>query len=347
MTLAAALEPARTSTRPAQYSTLKARIRAAGLLDTQPAYYARKIAITLAVYAAVLAAPFFVHGPLVLLLAAAGGVMTTQVGLIGHDLQHRQIVRSRRMVTVLGIIVGDFLVAISYSWWSRKHNAHHGKPNVLGGDPDIEFPMLAFDEQQIAEKSAFWRPVIAHQAPLFFVLAAFQALNMHVRAIEHVIADAPRHRVWEGLALAGHVAFWALLLTHLGWPMALGYFAISQGISGVYNGMVFAPNHKGMPVFAADADLDFLRGQVLTSRNVRGHWFTDLFYGGLNYQVEHHLFPTMPRNNLHRAQPIVRAFCAEADLPYAETSAMGSMRAILGHLHAVSAPLRRGSERPA
>jgi fatty acid desaturase len=340
LTLAPALPEARAASRPNDYIELKRRIRAARLLDTQPAYYTRKVAITLAVYAGVLAVPFFVHSWITLLFAAAAGVMTTQVGLIGHDLQHRQIVRNRRLVVVLGIIVGDLLVAISYSWWSAKHNAHHGQPNVMGGDPDIDFPMLAFDERQVADKPRIWRPVLAHQAPLFFVLAAFQALNMHLRAIQHVLADRPRHRVWEGLALAGHVAFYAVLLVQLGWPLALGFFVISQAVSGVYNGMVFAPNHKGMPVFTAADDLDFLRGQVLTSRNVRGHPLTDLFYGGLNYQIEHHLFPTMPRNNLHRAQPIVRAFCAEVGLPYAETGPAGSMRAILGHLHAVSAPLR-------
>ena len=182
--------------------------------------------------------------------------------------------------------------------------------------------------------------MIANQAWLFFALAAFQALNMHVRAIEHVIVDTPRHRVWEALALTAYIGFTVILLVQLGWPLALGYFAISQATSGIYNGMVFAPNHKGMPVFAAGTELDFLSGQVLTSRNVRGHPLTDLFYGGLNYQIEHHLFPTMPRNNLHRAQPIVRAFCAEAGLSYGETGPLGSMRAILGHLHAVSAPLR-------
>jgi fatty acid desaturase len=73
---------------------------------------------------------------------------------------------------------------------------------------------------------------------------------------------------------------------------------------------------------------------------VRGAPLTDLFYGGLNYQIEHHLFPTMPRNNLHLAQPIVRAFCAERGLSYAEDGVTGSLRAIFGHLRAVSAPLR-------
>ena len=60
-------------------------------------------------------------------------------------------------------------------------------------------------------------------------------------------------------------------------------------------GCSFAPNHKGMPVLSAGHTLDFLRKQVLTSRNIRGGWFVDILLGGLNYQIEHHLFPSMPR----------------------------------------------------
>ena len=102
----------------------------------------------------------------------------------------------------------------------------------------------------------------------------------------------------------------------------------------------FAPNHKGMPVIPSGARLDFLRRQVLTSRNVRGGFFTDLALGGLNYQIEHHLFPNMPRASLRRVQPLVRAHCKALGVPYVETSFIGSYRLVLRHLHAIGAPLR-------
>ena len=89
------------------------------------------------------------------------------------------------------------------------------------------------------------------------------------------------------------------------------FIVVQQGLFGVYLGASFAPNHKGMPILRADDRSDFLRRQVLTSRNVRGGWLTDLALGGLNYQIEHHLFPSMPRPSLRRAQPLVSAFCSE------------------------------------
>jgi fatty acid desaturase len=80
---------------------------------------------------------------------------------------------------------------------------------------------------------------------------------------------------------------------------------------------------------------------VLTSRNVRGGRFTDILLGGLNYQIEHHLFPSMPSSSLRASQRLVRAYCAERDISYCEVSLVGSYRVVLRYLHEIGAPLRR------
>ncbi|MBE7196076.1 MAG: fatty acid desaturase, partial [Gordonia polyisoprenivorans] len=116
--------------------------------------------------------------------------------------------------------------------------------------------------------------------------------------------------------------------------------AILQGVWGVYMGCSFAPNHKGMPIIAAHEKLDYLRRQVLTSRNVRGGWFVDQLLGGLNYQIEHHLFPSMPRANLRRARQLVREHCAHHDITYTETGIYESYATALRYLHELGAPLR-------
>jgi fatty acid desaturase len=98
-------------------------------------------------------------------------------------------------------------------------------------------------------------------------------------------------------------------------------------------------------------ELDYLRRKVVTSRGVRGGWFVDFALGGLNYQIEHHLFPNMPRPNLRRAQPLVRAFLLDRGLPYGECGALRSYARALGHLDRVGEPLRpisaaEGADRP-
>ena len=91
-------------------------------------------------------------------------------------------------------------------------------------------------------------------------------------------------------------------------------------VFGVYMGASFAVNHTGMPMLPHDSKVDFLRRQVLTSRNIRGGWSMSIFMGGLNHQVEHHLFPNMPRPNLFKAREIVREYCETHDILYTETN---------------------------
>jgi len=83
--------------------------------------------------------------------------------------------------------------------------------------------------------------------------------------------------------------------------------------------------------------LDFLRAQVLTSRNIRGSWWADIICRSLNYQIEHHLFPTMPRNRMTQANKIVREYCEQAGVAYHDTSMLRSDGELLGFLHNIGA----------
>jgi fatty acid desaturase len=93
-----------------------------------------------------------------------------------------------------------------------------------------------------------------------------------------------------------------------------------------------------MPIIEGHTEMSFARRQIITARNVAGGRFTNLMLGGLNYQIEHHLFPTMPRPNLARAQSIIRAFCIESGLGYCEDSLISSYRQAARHSRAVVAP---------
>ena len=102
--------------------------------------------------------------------------------------------------------------------------------------------------------------------------------------------------------------------------MAFAFLGVQLAVFGLLMGASFAPNHKGMPIIAHDAKLDFFSKQVRTSRNIRGGWWATILMGGLNYQVEHHLFPSMARPYLAKARLIVREHCATLNVPYTETS---------------------------
>jgi fatty acid desaturase len=174
---------------------------------------------------------------------------------------------------------------------------------------------------------------------------------MHVDSVVAVATDrfrSPRGgtRRYEAIGLALHaVLYIALLFLVMSPAKAIAFFAVNQALFGIYMGCSFAPNHKGMPLIGRDDELDYLRRQVLTSRNVRGGTVTDLALGGLNYQIEHHLFPNMPRAALRHAKPMVRAYCDSLGVTYTETSLIGSYRATLTHLNAMGAPLRKSAAR--
>jgi fatty acid desaturase len=153
-----------------------------------------------------------------------------------------------------------------------------------------------------------------------------------------------KRRGLEAALLFAHGALYlgAVLLV-LSPGKALAFVVVHQALFGVYLGCTFAPNHKGMPTLTADDELDYLRRQVLTSRNVHGGRWMDVLLGGLNHQIEHHLFPSMPTPNLRRARPLVRRYCAELGVSYRSCGLFESYALALRHLHAAGAPLRGGS----
>jgi fatty acid desaturase len=128
--------------------------------------------------------------------------------------------------------------------------------------------------------------------------------------------------------MSHYVWFLGLPFYFLGLWDGLLFVLIQQTLFGIYYASVTASNHKGMPTLL-NGDIDFLRQQVLTSRNVRSNPLIDFWYGGLNFQIEHHLFPSMPRNKLRETQRIVRRFCEEWEIGYHQTGLVQSYREIL------------------
>ena len=323
--------------RGSDYAELSRQIRRAGLLDRRPWYYAWKITITTVLFAAGWAA-FVAVGDSWWQLAVAAflAVMFTQIGFLGHDAGHRQILRSRRANYIVGILHGNLGIGLSYGWWVSKHHRHHAHPNQQGADPDITLSVLAFTEPQARAHWGLSRLAVRFQAYLFFPMLLLEAASLHVASIRALTSRAPRYRAWESGLLSVHVVGYLTAVFLVLSPVkAVAFILAQQGLFGLYLGSSFAPNHKGMPILAASDPSGFLDRQVLTSRDVRGGRLTDVALGSLNYQIEHHLFPSMPRPNLRHSQPLIRAFCQQRDLPYSQTSLVGSYVEALRHLNSV------------
>ena len=333
--------PQPAAQRGSEYAQLSRQVKQAGLLERRSRYYAWKIAATATPLVAGWVI-FVLVGDSWWLLAVAvlQAVIFTQVGFLGHDAGHRQIFGSRRGNYVLGILLGNLGIGMSYGWWVDKHNRHHAHPNTEGADPDIIISTLAFTHAQArtwARADGRLRLLaLRYQAYLFFPMLLLEAISLHVSSIRAVTSRVARHGPVEAALLAVHVlGYLAIVMLVLSPVKAVVFVLVQQGLFGVYLGSSFAPNHKGMAILPEGDQTDFLRRQVLTSRNVRGSWLTDFALGGLNYQIEHHLFPSMPRPNLRRSQALIAAFCRQREVSYCETSLIGSYAQALRYLNEV------------
>ncbi|GAA5182890.1 acyl-CoA desaturase [Rugosimonospora acidiphila] len=325
------------------FSALSRRIVAAGLLRRRSRYYAVRFLVTDAAFVAgwVLFA-WLGDSWAQLLVAALLAVAFTQVAFLGHDAGHRQVSGRRGRSDVLGLLHGSLGVGLSYGWWMDKHTRHHANPNHEDRDPDVGAGALVWTREQAATRRGLLAALARRQAFLFFPLLLLEGLNLHVSSVRAVLRMPMRHRRWDAVLLAAHLlGYSAAVLLTLSPLRALAFVAVQQGLFGLYMGCAFAPNHKGMPVLTERDRLDFLRRQVLTSRDVGGA-AVGVLLGGLNYQIEHHLFPSMPRPNLRRARPLVAQFCAERGIDYRSTTLTESYRQVLRYLHEVGAPLRQG-----
>jgi fatty acid desaturase len=338
-----------------EYAELSRLVRQAGLLRRRHPWYAWKIAGTAAALVAgwtlfALAGDSWWQLAVAVFLA----VVFAQLGFLGHDAGHRQVFASQRFNYLLGVVCGNLAIGLSYGWWVTKHNRHHAHPNTEDKDPDIMIGVLAFSSGQAGTATGPRRLLFRYQAYLLIPMLFLEAAGLHTSSIRALTSRGPRstravrRRAWEAVLLTVHVAaYLSVVFLVLSPVRAVAFILIQQGLFGFYLGCAFAPNHKGMPVLTAGQKTSFLHRQVLTSRNIHGNWLTDAALGGLNYQIEHHLFPSMPRPNLRHAQPLVATFCADHGLPYAQASLLGSYAQAIRHLNAVGRTAHPASAVPA
>ena len=328
------------------YSTLKFQVKQAGLLEKQPRYYMSILGLLVALLALSVVMLLFVKPFWFQLLNAVFlATLTTQFGLLGHAAGHRQIFRSPRKNDIVGLIAGNLCVGLSMEWWMERHNQHHSHPNQHGVDPDVFIPIIAFAPEDLQGKGKLLLRLMKYQAYFFFPMLSLALIDMQIHSIEHLLQTKIKYPLAERLLIFLHVVLYVgILFARFPIWQAIVFMLAHQILSGVYMGSIFAPNHKGMPVLEKESQLDFLHRQVITARNVYAHPLTDFWYGGLNYQIEHHLFPGMAQNKLKEAQGIVRAFCYAQAICYYETNVWQSYRETVSALHEVTAPLREASK---
>lgn len=333
------------------YIELRSQVIKAGLLDRQYWFYFYKsmfnvLLLSISVFVLLTVDNFALQ----LLNAVFLAFIVVQFGLVMHDADHQQVFKSQRNNEFLGMITGSLILNVSSSAWTEVHNRHHSSPNHVDADPDIEVPGLSYTEEQALGKKGILKFVAKYQAYFWLLIMSFAAfsirLNHHRKVFLAFFVKAERDRLKHHLSEAillgmGTSLYFWLVFSSLGAGKGVVFTIVNYLLTGLYMGTIFATNHKGMPIINKGGKSDFFHDQVLTARNVKGSILTDFWTGGLNYQIEHHLFPTMPRNNLSKAKKIVEPFCRKVGIEYYETGFFRSYKEILQNFHKVSAVLRK------
>ena len=332
---------------PSNFSQVLNLVREAGYLKKKPSFYIIRLVVISVIASALWTGAGFlawaatINGwwmVLAFAIVALLGVMSAQYGFIAHEAAHRQIFRNNKLNDWTGLILANLFAGLSYGFWLKKHNKHHQRPNQIGEDPDIAIRVLSFTTESKMSKKGIERWFSDRQGYLFPLLLLFTGFDLLLDSVAGM-GRKDRSigiRVLEfSLMLIRQFAPYVVLAIMFGpfWAMAM-WFVMMMSF-GFFMGAAFAPNHKGMPLVEKDSSLDFFSRQVLTSRNIKGSWLKDNLMGGLNYQVEHHLFPSMARPYLRKTHQIVSEYCRQNDVTLVEMNLLASYKTIMQHLNKV------------
>ncbi|MBB6568668.1 acyl-CoA desaturase [Kribbella sandramycini] len=322
------------------YTDLLRTVRELGLLRRrQGYYYVRMSLVAVALVGVGTGVVVLGDSWWQLVLAALLGLVLVQVAFLSHDSAHRQIFESAARNDLTARILAGGVAGMSVTWWRNKHSRHHAAPNQVDKDPDVQLKSIAFTPEAVALRGPVGQWIAARQGWLFFPLLTLEGLALHASSLRQ-LCQRGASRVELSVVVTRLVAYVSALYLLMPVGKATAFLGVQLAVFGFCLGAAFAPNHKGMPLVPKGMKIDFLRRQVLMSRNVRGGVLTDFAMGGLNYQIEHHLFPSMPRPTLRKVQPIVHEYCELHGVKYTEVGIVESYKVVINYLNNVGIQAR-------
>jgi fatty acid desaturase len=320
---------------------LHAELSLAGLLAPSQAWKRRLliwIPVFFGSYLGLMVLPF---GWKWLLLAPVSAVAMLTMGFLGHDAGHYALSKKAWVNDLWGQIGMTFLCGMSFGFWRSRHNQHHVRCQEIEGDPDMRFGVL-FSVYPDSDnwKTPVGRMFLRVQKWAFWPLASFYWVSLRFDGIRDLFQQ-PKETKIDRFLIPLH---WIVLLIIpglvFGWPAAIAAYLAMSCISSWMTASVFIPNHIGMRRLGSEDKLSYLEQQVTTSRNILNPPLLDFYYGGLNSQIEHHLFPRVPHNRYRAMRPVVRAFCAKHGLPYKEVGLYRALASVGNHLGDMTAAFR-------
>lgn len=305
------------------FAALHARARDEGLFASRPGFFIQQGLFVTALIAASVglvagfggAAWSWVTGALLL------GLAWQQAGWLAHDYLHNSVYPEREKGALAGLLIGSFYIGFSADWWKVKHNVHHALPNVLGDDTDIDtLPFLAFSEHELEKANALTRWLVRLQPLTIVPVLSMARINWCVQSLLWALRapNVPNRGREIAAIVAHHLAVIGVMALLPDWGARLGFYLIAQLSAGLMIGSVFLVGHNARPMLRRDEAPGFYTLQCATTQNISPMPGMRWFFGGLDRQTEHHLFPMMPRHQHDRVVEGVKALCARHQVTYVD-----------------------------
>jgi len=305
------------------YVELSREVARAGFFDKDPWGYTWRFILLLALFVGCYVTLLFVEniwivGATLLFMAQ----LVTQLAYISHDAGHLAVSKNKRVIWGLGHFGMTFLTGFSFSWWKHSHDNHHDRLNERDGDLAMKYSLvLSVHEDGVRAKRGFARRILRWQGHYVWLLMPFYHFAMMVDGFLW-IARNPRATRTDQLVLPGYFLLWFVIpLPFIGWERTLIHWGAESMIASVYLVLTFILHHCGKKVItpADEAEgMTLLRQQVETTRTLKTWRVFDWYYSGLNYHIEHHLFPWVPHWKYRPMRKVVQAFCRKHGIAYKE-----------------------------
>ncbi|CAJ0937378.1 unnamed protein product, partial [Mesorhabditis belari] len=311
-----------------RFEQLRQDVHRLGLMEAKEGYYYFKMVSTMSI---MLLAFVLQYQQWYLLSACVMAVCWQQLGWMTHEFCHHQPFKNRRQNDRFGLFFGNIAQGFASDWWKDKHNTHHATTNMIDHDGDIDLaPLITFVPADLLKyKEPFEKAIlklIPYQHLYYTAMLPVLRFSWLAQSLQFAfVQNKSKFRQYRENAFdqqLGLVIHWGWVLFQLyllpSWPLRIAYFLISQAGSGFLIAHVVTFNHNSVDKYPANSRIlnNFAALQILTTRNMTPSPFIDWLWGGLNYQVEHHLFPTMPRCNLNKCSVLVKQFCKDTSLEY-------------------------------
>ena len=315
-----------------EHRQLRQKLLLDGLFETRPSFYLGYGLWLIVLFFSALYMTFTFN----MIGAVLLGFFWQQLAFFGHDIGHNAVSHQRQLDMKTGIIVGNTMGGISLAWWKYSHNVHHIVCNSIQHDPDNQhLPVFAPDKKYFGQFfssfhqkyftfNSLAKTFVSYQYLFFYPVMMVARLNLYVQGIIHLSTKKNQYQILEMSTICCFFIWFGILLTYLNsWQERVIYVAIAHGVAGILHIQVilshFAEEVYHNKPYNDDTD-EWFRLQLKTTLNIMCPEWMDFLHGGLQFQIEHHLFPRLPRHNLRQAQKLVKPFCKKHGIEYHELS---------------------------